>query len=185
MKVDFLTARTLFPVTQHCVFLNNAAESPLNTRVRSRLEKYLDVAESLPQDKPSVRDEVRQSLAGLLGGKPEEYALVTSTGVGVGIVAAGLSWRQGDNVVVPDDEHWNNTFPWLALQEKGVEVRRVPVGEDQRIRPEAVAKLVDERTRVLAAAAVRFSTSRRACRRHRAAPALRRSALRPDRGRRA
>ena len=39
-------------------------------------------------------------LSELLGGKPDEYALVTSTGIGLSTVAAGYNWRQGDNVQV-------------------------------------------------------------------------------------
>jgi selenocysteine lyase/cysteine desulfurase len=156
--MDIQGLRESFPVTKQAVFLNNAAESPLNTRVRQRLEEYLTVASEEPQNKPSVRHAVRKQLAGLLGGTADQYALVTSTGVGIGIVAAGLNWRAGDNVVVPVDEHWNNTFPWLALQKQGVEVRLVPTESDSRIDPEQVAAMTDNRTRLVAAAAVRFNS---------------------------
>ena len=133
--MDIAQIRTLFPVTQNVVFLNNAAESPLNVRVRQRLDAYLALASETPHGKPSVRQPVRDALAELFGGASEDYALVTSTGVGIGIVAAGFDWKKGDNVVVPADEHWNNTFPWLALRERGVDVRLVPVGDDQRMTP--------------------------------------------------
>lgn len=150
--------RQLFPVTSSSAFLNNAAESPLNNRVRQRLDEYLNLAGSAPQQKPSVRSAVRRALAELLGGDPSEYALVTSTGVGVGIVASGYQWHSGDNVVVPYDEHWNNSFPWLALQAKGVEVRFVPVDRDERILPDRIAAMTDEKTRLVAVAAVRFNS---------------------------
>ena len=78
--MDFAAYREVFPVTQHGVYLNNAAETPLNTRVRQRLEEYLQVASDAPQDKPSVRHAVRAALSDLFGGVPEDYALVTSTG---------------------------------------------------------------------------------------------------------
>lgn len=160
--MDFTALRQLFPVTRQAVYLNNAAESPLNTRVRARLDEYLDLAVNAPQDKPGVRHPVRTALSRLLGGAPDEYALVTSTGVGVGLAAAGYAWQPGDNVVLPADEHWNSLFPWLALRERGVEVRLVPVDEDQRVPLEAVAARVDGRTRMLATTAVRFNTGFRA-----------------------
>jgi selenocysteine lyase/cysteine desulfurase len=47
---------------------------------------------------------VRALLAQLLGGAPEEYALVTSTGASIGLTAAGYPWRPGDNVVLPARE---------------------------------------------------------------------------------
>ena len=150
--------RKYFPVTQGNVYLNNAGETPLNTRVQERLEMYLKTAAENPQNKPSVRGEVKELLSKLLGGRPDEYALVTSTGVGISTVAAGFKWKTGDNVVVPYDEHWNNAFPWLALRDRGVEVRFVRVGADNRIRPEDVAAQVDHKTRILAVAAVRFNS---------------------------
>ncbi len=160
--MDLSSARALFPVTRHCTYLNNAAESPLHTPGRERLDAYLDQASDAPQDKPAVRWPVRAALSSLLGGAQDEYALVTSTGVGVGIVAAGYPWQPGDNMVVPADEHWNNTFPWLALRERGVDVRLVPVDADYRVNPRTVADLVDENTRIVATAAVEFNTGFRA-----------------------
>lgn len=154
--------RALFPVTHHAVYLNNAAASPLNTRSRQRLEDHLRQAALAPDGLPSVRRPVRQLLSALLGGSPDDFALVTSTGVGLGIAAAGFRWQAGDNIVVPADEHWNNTFPWLALEARGIDVRLAPVDADQRVDPAKVAELVDKRTRILASAAVRFNTGYRA-----------------------
>ena len=154
--------RKLFPVTQNSVYLNNAAGSPLNARVQSKLESYLTLASETPNAKPGARVPVREALSEIFGGDSGDYALVTSTGVGVGIVAAGYDWKTGDNVVVPADEHWNNTFPWLALRRRGVDVRLVPVEEDQRVNPNVVASMVDGNTRILATAAVRFDTGFRA-----------------------
>jgi len=65
-------------------------------------------------------------------------------------------------VVVPMDEHWNNTFPWLALRERGVDCRLIPVDGNQRVDPSAIADAVDGDTRMLATTAVRFNTGFRA-----------------------
>lgn len=162
MTMNLSTYRTLFPVTENSVYLNNAAESPLNTRVHQKLEEYLQLAAEEPQNKPEVRTIIRKQLSEIFGGTVDEYALVTSTGVGISIVASGYQWQKGDNVVLPMDEHWNNTFPWLALRERGVEVRLVPVGEDQRIDADKIASMVDKNTRILSTAAVRFNTGFRA-----------------------
>lgn len=144
------------------VFLNNAAESPLNERVRRRLQEYLTLAGEAPHRKPPAREPVREALSRLFGGSPDEYALVTSTGVGIGIAASGFPWQAGDNVVVPMDEHWNNTFPWLALRDRGVDCRLIPVDDNQRVDPNAIADAVDGDTRMLATTAVRFNTGFRA-----------------------
>ncbi|HNZ12175.1 MAG TPA: aminotransferase class V-fold PLP-dependent enzyme [Anaerolineaceae bacterium] len=160
--MDITALRAEFPVTDHVIYLNNAAESPLNNRVRQRLADYLILASEAPHKKPSVRHAVKAMLSDLFGGAADEYALVTSTGVGVSIVAAGYPWKPGDNVVLPADQHWNNTFPWLALRQRGVDVRLVPVDPDYRVNPQAIADRVDKNTRILATAAVEFNTGFRA-----------------------
>lgn len=84
--------------------------------------------------------------------------MVHSTGIGISIVAAGYNWAPGDNVVVPEDEHWNNTFPWQALEKKGIDVRFVPVDDYHKINPEKSAALTDENTKLISIAAVRFNS---------------------------
>jgi cysteine desulfurase/selenocysteine lyase len=94
--------RELFPVTRRTVWLNSAGESPLSTVVHERLAAYLATALATPHERPAgVRDEVRAALAGLLGGAPDEYALMSSTAQGLNAVAAGVAWAAGDNVVLP------------------------------------------------------------------------------------
>jgi len=82
--------------------------------------------------------------------------------VGLGLVAAGYAWAPGDNLVMFAGEHWNNTFPWLALRQQGVEVRVFPLDAHQRMDPERLAQAVDPRTRLVTVSAVRHSTGYRA-----------------------
>lgn len=150
--------RSLFPITKEAIYLNNASHSPLNTWVNDRLQAHLKTELNPIGKKGFDRKRIRTLLAALMGGSPEEYALVTSTGVGIGIVAQGLSFKKGDNIVVPEREHWNNTFPWLQLKEKGVEIRFAKLNEDNSIDPEAIGKLIDDNTRVVTVAAVRYNS---------------------------
>eukprot|EP01063_Lacrimia_lanifica_P006497 TRINITY_DN13991_c0_g1_i1.p1 TRINITY_DN13991_c0_g1~~TRINITY_DN13991_c0_g1_i1.p1 ORF type:complete len:371 (+),score=144.98 TRINITY_DN13991_c0_g1_i1:46-1158(+) len=157
--------RELFPATAKVAFFNNAAESPLNTKTKANIDEYLATVLEAPHTKlghAPVRDAVRTRLAGLLGGDASEYACTSSTGHGLAMVAAGIEWQEGDNVVYPADEHWNNTFPWLALREKGVEVRVCPLREDNALDFDALKAMVDARTRVVAVAHVQFATGYRA-----------------------
>lgn len=150
--------RSLFPVTKQAVYLNSASQSPLNTWVYDRLEAHLKTELNPVGKKAFHRDNTRILLSKLLGGSPHEYALVTSTGVGIGIVAQGLDFNKGDNIVIPEREHWNNTFPWVQLEQKGVEIRFAKLNEDNSFDPEAIEKLIDYNTRVVSIAAVRFNS---------------------------
>jgi selenocysteine lyase/cysteine desulfurase len=159
---DFDAIRALFPVTQYQAYLMNAAQSPLNLRSRAALDFYLDMATVDLNARPSVREPIRELLASLLGGQPKDYAVTTSTGMGISTVASGFAWEAGDNVVLPANEHWNSTFPWLNLNHRGVSTRMVQPNVDNRVLAEDLAAQVDVRTRVISIAAVRFDTGFRA-----------------------
>lgn len=151
----------LFPVTKDTIYLNNASQCPLNTLVNDKLQSLLKI-ELNPFGKNAFdRSTTKGLLSKLLGGLPDEYALLTSTGVGVGIVAQGIAFKKGDNVVLPEHEHWNNTFPWLHLQNKGVEIRFVKLKADNSFDLEVFEELVDDKTRVVAIAAVRYNSGYR------------------------
>jgi len=153
---DPSTYRADFPVVDRMLFLNHASESPVCNPVRRRIESYLDIAQGDPDAAPVDQTELKQNLAGLLGGLADEYAIMPNTGTGIGLVALGLDWAPGDNVVVPDQEYPANVYPWLALRNRGVQIRRVPLGPGLRINPGDVADRVDHRTRVVAVSAVEY-----------------------------
>lgn len=148
--------RSQFPVTERMLFLNHASEAPVSVPVRRRIDEYLDAAENDPDTTPFDSLRLKTLLSTLLGGTPDEFALMPNTATGVATVANGLDWQPGDNVVVPDEEYPANVYPWLSLQERGVEVRKVALGADLRVDPAAVAQRVDRRTRILAVSAVEY-----------------------------
>lgn len=150
--------RSLFPITKEAIYLNSASQAPLNILVNERLQTLLKT-ELIPLDKKGFnRNRTKVLLSELLGGTPDEYALVTSTGIGIGTIAQGLNLKKGDNVVIPELEHWNNTYPWLQLEKQGVEIRFAKLNSDNSFDPEAFEKLVDAKTRVVTVAAVRFNS---------------------------
>lgn len=154
--VDLSAYRADFPVVDRMLYLNHASEAPVCHPVRRRVEAYLDVAQGDPDAAPVDQTELKNELAGLLGGSATEYAIMPNTGTGIGVVALGYDWKPGDNVVVPDQEYPANVYPWLALRNRGVEVRRVPLGPGLRVDPAAVADRVNRRTRVVAVSAVEY-----------------------------
>jgi selenocysteine lyase/cysteine desulfurase len=99
----------------------------------------------------------RTSAARLIGADRAEIAFVNSTTQGIGLVAEGFPWREGDSVVVPAEEYPSNVYPWMNLAGRGVSVRLVP-GREGRIWPEDLAAAMDETTRVLAISHVEFAS---------------------------
>ncbi|MFZ5828351.1 MAG: aminotransferase class V-fold PLP-dependent enzyme [Bacillota bacterium] len=154
--IDLAAYRSQFPVTERMLFLNHASESPVSLPVRRRIDEYLQIATGDPDSAPISLDRLKALLAQLLGGSPAEYAAMPNTGTGINTVALGIDWKPGDNVVLPAQEFPANLYPWLALRDRGVEVRIVPLEKNLRIDPARVAERVDARTRVLSVSAVEY-----------------------------
>lgn len=157
--------RSLFPVTQHCIFLDHAAIAPVSTRVVEAMKVYLsDVATSGGQHEPAWNERVKRARAAaaqLCGATPEEIAFVKNTSEGLLHVANGIRWREGDNVVIPAIEFPANVYPWTNLARWGVETRRVQARGGRVLVDDLVAAM-DERTRVVSVSFVQYAQGFRA-----------------------
>src|SRR5688572_24771402 len=91
----------------------------------------------------------RELVGELVGGSADRVAFTQNTSTGLALVVNGIDWSVGDIVLVPADECPSNFYPWTHLRRRRVEVREVPM-IDGHADLEALAGLVDRRTRVLA-----------------------------------
>lgn len=142
------------------IYLNHASLGTLPARtVRAMSSFDSDRARrgsaSIPALKP-VMESARSKLARWIGADADEVAFTTTTPAGISLVASGLDWRSGDNVVTTALEFPANIYPWLNLERLGVDVRIVPAVE-WRVGFEDIAEAVDARTRVIAVSWVTFS----------------------------
>lgn len=69
---------------------------------------------------------LRRALASLVGGEPDEIVLGNSTSYGLHLLARGLRWHSGDEVLVAEGDFPASRLPWLTLERDGVVVRTVP-----------------------------------------------------------
>ncbi len=148
-----------FPVTRHKVFLAHAGVCPLPRRVTEAMAEYLRLAEIDDQEAAfavSGFSEARQRAARLISCRPEEVAFVGPTSLGLSYVASGVPWRKGDNVLCYFDDYPSNVYPWMALADRGVEVRFLKTADLGLINPAEVEKQVDDRTRLVALASCHF-----------------------------
>ncbi|MEA2656113.1 MAG: cysteine desulfurase / selenocysteine lyase, partial [Chloroflexota bacterium] len=100
-------------------------------------------------------DRVRGLAAQIINGSPDGIALTRSTAHGLSLVAQGLDWERGDNVVGAQWEYPANVYPWMALAADGVEFRQAKL-VGGRVLADTLFSLVDERTRVVAVSHVEF-----------------------------
>ncbi len=161
MQIDIEEIRTEFPVARNWIYMNHAGIAPISQCVYRAMDGMLrDLTRNGMANLPEW-DEVclqtRESAARLIGANAAEIAFVKNTTEGILMVANGLTWREGDNVVIPDRGFPANVYPWLNLRSEGVEVRRVPE-VDGRIPLQGLLNAVDERTRVLSVSSVEFAS---------------------------
>ena len=150
--------RREFPVTDSYIYLDNAGVAPVSLRVGAAVAEFLKEASSLgfagyAKWMESV-ERVRGLSARLVGAENDEIAFVKNTSHGISIVAGGLDWKSGDNVIVFEKDFPTNIYPWLALERKGVSVRYVQLGGDGRISIKDIEKLTDARTRLISMSSV-------------------------------
>jgi selenocysteine lyase/cysteine desulfurase len=154
--------RSLFPVTEHYIYLNHAAVSPLSTRVRDAMNHLVnDVTLNGSvnyYDWLETYERARAAAARLVNARPHEIAFMRNTSDAISTVANGLAWRAGDNIVTNNVEFPANVYPWMRVAEKhGVTIKRA-LERDGRIDADELLALVDERTRVVAISWVQFSS---------------------------
>ncbi len=160
-KTDPLSAyREEFPVTKRFVYLDHAGVAPISRRVESAVIQFIGEALEEAMFKygmwMSRVDEIRKKCAMLIGSEPEERAFVKNTSHGLSIVAEGIEWRRGDNLILYEREFPSNIYPWINLRRKGVELRFVS-SRNGRIHIEDIKRLMDSRTRLVTISSVQFS----------------------------
>ena len=153
-----------FPITARKVFLAHAASSPLPRCVSAAMTQYLNRASIEGQweylyDKDEA--ETRRFAARLLEAQEGEIAFITSTSMGLSIIASSLSWRKDDNVIVADGDFPSNIYPWLNLRSRGVTVNYIPKRYDGAVTLEDIINLVDSNTRLVSLSSVNYVTGYR------------------------
>ena len=148
-----------FPVARDKIFLAHAGVCPLPRRVAQAISDCAQRGTTNDQETlvfPRRVNEGRKLAAQLLNCQPEEIAFVGPTSLALSFVAAGLNFRRGDNILIYHDDYPSNVYPWMALADRGVEVRLLNTRGLGVIRPRDVAGQVDENTRLVALASCHF-----------------------------
>jgi selenocysteine lyase/cysteine desulfurase len=159
--MDWTALRTEMPVTRDWAFLDHAAVAPLTERARRALGEWADdmTHHGVVHEGRWLKqiEEVRRQFGRLLNAEPHDLAFVKNTSEGIGFVAEGLPWRVGDNVVIAAEEYPANVYPWMNLQSRGVEVRRVP-SRGARVEIDDLLAALDGRTRLVSLSFVEFAS---------------------------
>jgi cysteine desulfurase / selenocysteine lyase len=120
----------------------------------SRSEKLFD-------ESVAIISETRSEIARFVGAEADEISLTGPTSSGLSMIAAGLDWQRGDEVICYLDEYPANVYPWLALQRGGVVVVSLETGRIGEITPETVERALTRRTKLVALASANYCSGYR------------------------
>jgi len=148
-----------FPVVRDHIFLAHAGVCPLPRRVSGAIRDYAALCTQGDQELMLSVQQIRRSrqlAARLLNAQPDEIAFVGPTSLALSFVAAGLDLKKNDSILIYFDDYPANVYPWMALADRGVEVRLLNTRDLGRIGPMDLLGQVDEQTRLVALASCHF-----------------------------
>ena len=149
----------LFPITKSRIFMAHAAVTVLpgpvaeamSTLIQRCSEEFRDFSETL-----ALIQRTRESAARLINASPDEIALLGPTSLGLSLVANGIAWAPGDEVVCYLDDYPANVYPWMNLRDKGVQIRFVEPAQVGELTVEALQRVLTPKTKLVALASCSF-----------------------------
>jgi selenocysteine lyase/cysteine desulfurase len=159
---DVAAVRKEFPAVETMVYLDSGLQTPLSRPVKEALETFLREGYESAGPKAVWLDRLEQTrskVARFLGAQPQEIAFTKNTSESMNIAANALPLRAGDNVLMVHGDHPHNTYAFLNLRRKGVEVRFIPMTEV--VNAESFLPFIDEKTRAISMSLVTFHVGHR------------------------
>jgi cysteine desulfurase/selenocysteine lyase len=152
--------RSEFAEFDDVTYLDAAAQGPLPNVAERAAKKALEW-KRLPHKIPveaytELPNRVRRALGQLLHAEPDDIAITTGASTGLSVVATGMDWKPGDEILVGEGEFPAHFAAWLPVEKAGLaQVKRVQARERFLDAEDYVARM-GPRTRVVSLSLVRF-----------------------------
>lgn len=151
-----------FALDDDLIYLNHAAVAPWPRRTERAINAFTNEnvhrgAAGYPQWM-AKEQQLRERLARLINASPEDISLLKNTSEGLSLVAYGLDFSPGDEIVGIADDFPSNRIVWESLASKGVIFRPVqldPLADNPEAR---LIEAINERTRLLAVSSVHYAS---------------------------
>lgn len=153
-----------FPISKEKIYLAHAGVCPLPRRVVEAMNSYNNACLTSEQDTAmpaGLIPKTRSLAATLLGVTPEEISLVGPTSLALSFIAGSIRLKRGHHALIYFDDYPSNVYPWMALADRGIEVRFLNIRKLGQIRPRDILGQIDENTGLVALASAHFLTGYR------------------------
>jgi cysteine desulfurase/selenocysteine lyase len=153
--------KSYFQLNKDIVHLNHAAVAPWPVVTRDAVIAFAEENASIGSQNYDLwmqtEQQLKQKLALLINAQSsDEIAILKNTSEGLSVVAQGLNFKSGDNIVVPAEEFPSNRVVWQALANQGVDIRLVSV-VNAADPEQALINAMDEHTRLLSCSSVQYA----------------------------
>ncbi|HEC13289.1 MAG TPA: aminotransferase class V-fold PLP-dependent enzyme [Acidiferrobacteraceae bacterium] len=154
-----------FPVDRELIYLNHAAIAPLPLRTGQAIQDFArECVQEGSRHYAHWQDQetrLREQLRALLAAPSvDDIALVKNTSEGLSMIAYGLHWAEGDEVIITNQEFPSNRIIWESLRNQGVVVTEVNVTD--AISPDdTIIDAFNDNTRLLSLSSVQYGSGLR------------------------
>lgn len=150
--------RVDFPILKDIIYMDSAATSltpePVLEAVLSYYREYnANVGRGvhrLSQVASQKYKNAHRKVAGFIGANEGEVIFTKNTTEAINMVAYGLNWAKGDEIVTTLLEHHSNFLPWVRLREKGVSLNIVEPSKSGIFDISDFEQAIGDRTRLVA-----------------------------------
>ncbi len=159
--VTFESAADQFPLDPSVCYLNHAAVSPWPRCAKEALDQFSEENVTLGATHYpkwlKVEQSLRERLKALINASStKEIALAKNTSEALSIIAYGLDWQAGDEIVISDQEFPSNRIVWESLERFGVTLKQAHLSTDD---PEgSVLALINSKTRLVSLSSVQYAS---------------------------
>ncbi len=141
------------------IYFNHASIGPipdftidaLNNYLIERSQKSIDNYEKLLK----INNETKILVARFINSSPDRIAFVDNVSNAMNLLAQGLKWERGDEIILFDIEFPANVYPFLNLQKKGVNVKILP-SKNGMIDLLEIERSITNKTKLLSISHVQF-----------------------------
>lgn len=157
-----------FSLKNNIFYLNHAAVSPWPVRTAEVIKEFADENAHLGATQYlqwiKIEQELRENICQLINApSSDDIAFVKNTSEALSLVAYGINWEAGDNIVIARQEFPSNRIVWQSLQTQGVEVIFVDL-EDKYTNTSPEDQLIaaiNTKTRLLSVSSVQYANGLR------------------------
>ncbi len=154
-----------FDLDNSLVYLNHAAVSPWPLRTAEAVRRFADESARFGAAHYPAWLETEQELRNLMAWlvnapSSDDISILKSTSEALSVIAYGIDWKPGDNVVLFDQEFPSNRIVWESLNHLGVEARMVDMSRSIDPEPDLLAAC-DDRTRLISVSSVQYARGQR------------------------